>query len=277
MLGRALAELFEERFPGAVSATRAEVDITDRFRLEAELERLRPDVIINCAAFTDVDGCETDPDSARRVNAEGAENAARAAAEVGGRLVHISTDFVFDGARGTPYGEADRPAPLSIYGRTKLEGETRIAAVLDDHLIVRSSWLYGAGRSNFVDQIRRRVLAGERLRVVRDQSGSPTWVVDLARAILELLATPHRGIVHFANAGACSRHELAVEIARIVCPAPPSIEPISTDEAGRLAARPANSVLDTTLYTRLTGERPRAWREALRQYLTGGGDPAGAA
>ncbi len=277
MLGRALAALIEERCPGAVSATRAEADITDRFRLEAEVERLAPDAIINCAAFTDVDGCETDPDGARRVNAEGAENAARAAAAAGCRLVHISTDFVFDGARRVPYLETDPPAPLSVYGRTKLEGETRIAAVLDDHLIVRSSWLYGAGRGNFVDLIRRRVLAGERVRVVRDQSGSPTWVVDLARAILALLATRHRGVVHFANAGSCSRHELAVEIARVVCPAPPPIEAITTSEAGRLAARPASSALDTALYTRLTGERPRAWPEALRQYLTQGADRTGGA
>jgi len=277
MLGRALVPLIEERCPGAMSATRAEIDITDRFRLEAEVVRLEPDVIINCAAYTDVDGCETDPGGARRINAEGAENAARAAAAVGCRLVHISTDFVFDGTRGDPYGEADRPAPLSVYGRTKLEGESRIATVLEDHLIIRSSWLYGAGRRNFVDQIRRRALAGERLRVVHDQSGSPTWVVDLGGAILALLATSHRGLAHFANTGTCSRHELAVEIARIVCPAPPPIESISTDEAGRLAPRPANSALDTSLYTRLTGERPRAWPEALRQYLTGGGDTEGPA
>src|SRR5882762_7550514 len=134
MLGRAVTQALEGNLPGTVSATRAEVDVTDRFRLEAEVERLRPDLILNCAAYTDVDGCEIEGDRARRVNAEGAENAARAAAGVGCPIVHISTDFVFDGRKGVPYSEEDAPEPLSEYGRSKYDGERRVAAAAPDHL-----------------------------------------------------------------------------------------------------------------------------------------------
>lgn len=270
MLGRVVAALLEQKVPATMAATRAEADITDRFRLEAEVVRLEPDVIINCAARTDVDGCELDPGLALKVNADGAENVARAAASAGCRMLHVSTDFVFDGSKGTPYAETDPPAPLSVYGRTKLEGERRIAEVHDDHLIVRSSWLFGRGRGNFVDAIRARALGGQRLRAVHDQFGSPTYVLDLAQALLRLLSIDHRGIVHFANRGTCSRHELAVAVAAIVCPRPTPVEPIGTGEAGRLAPRPANSALDTTLYARLAGDTPRPWNEALRDYLTGG-------
>ena len=266
MLGRVLAGVLEEDFPGTVSATRAEADVTDRFRLEAEIERLRPDAIINCAACTDVDGCETDPDGARRVNAEGAGNAARAAA-AGSRLIHVSTDFVFDGRRNVPYTEDDPPAPLSEYGRSKLEGERRVAALAPDHLIVRTSWLYGAGRPNFVDAVRARARNGGTLRVVDDQFGSPTYAVDLARALRRLIHCDARGLVHFANRGICSRHEMARFILDAGGFRGVGLEAIRTGEAGRIAVRPAFSALDTARYVRLTGEAPRPWQEALRDYL----------
>jgi dTDP-4-dehydrorhamnose reductase len=266
MLGRVVADTLEQSFPGTISATRSEIDVTDRFRLEAEVERLRPDMIVNCAAYTDVDGCEIDRDRARRVNRDGAENAAHAAAGVGCLVVHVSTDFVFDGRKGAPYVEEDRPAPLSEYGRTKYEGEQRVAAA-PEHLIVRSSWLYGPGRGNFVDAIRARARNGGPLRVVDDQIGSPTYVVDLAHALHLLILKNARGLVHFANAGACSRYLLAREILSAGGMAATPLLPITTQEAGRIAVRPANSALDTTLYVSLTGERPRAWQEALRDYL----------
>lgn len=267
MLGRAVAEVLEGASPGTVSATRAEADVTDRFRLEAEVERLRPDLIINCAAYTDVDGCEIDRDRARRVNAEGAENAALAAAAVGCPIVHVSTDFVFDGRKSVPYTEDDAPAPLSEYGRTKLEGERRVAAAAPHHLIVRSSWLYGPGRANFVDAILSRAANGGGLRVVNDQFGSPTYVVDLAHALLLLIRKNARGLVHFANAGACSRFDLAREVLEGAGLKAVRLEPIKTEEAGRIAVRPAFSALDTSLYTRLTGVTPRPWMMALRDYL----------
>lgn len=271
MLGAALARRLEEEFPGTIAATRAEADVTDRFRLEAEVERLQPTVVINCAAFTDVDGCEVDPGRARKVNVEGAENAARAAAGAGCRILHLSTDFVFDGRAVSPYREDDAAAPISEYGRTKLEGERRVAAVADDHLIVRASWLYGRGRTNFVDAIRSRAASESVLKVVSDQVGSPTFVADLAEALVRLLRVAHRGTVHFANSGSCSRYELAAAILALSgAAARARLEPITTEEAGRLAARPACSALDTALYTRLTGETPRPWKEALRDYLAQG-------
>jgi dTDP-4-dehydrorhamnose reductase len=267
MLGRAVTEVLEEVYPGTISATRAEADVTDRFRLESEVERLRPDVIVNCAAYTDVDGCEIDRDRARKVNAEGAGNAATAAAAVDALIVHVSTDFVFDGRSRVPYGEEDPPGPLSEYGRTKLEGEKRVAMATGKHLIVRSSWLYGAGRANFVDAIRSRARNGGTLRVVDDQFGSPTYVADLARALRLLIPGNARGVVHFANAGVCSRHELAGEILAIGGFDTVRLEAITTAEAGRVAVRPAYSALETRRYTGLTGVPPRPWQEALRDYM----------
>ncbi|HYS05981.1 MAG TPA: dTDP-4-dehydrorhamnose reductase [Candidatus Dormibacteraeota bacterium] len=267
MLGRAVTEALEEAYPGTIAATRAEADVTDGFRLEAEVERLRPDVVINCAAYTDVDGCEIDRDRARRVNAEGAGNVAMAAAATGSRVVQVSTDFVFDGRRGVPYTEDDPPAPLSEYGRSKLDGERRVAAATSEHLIVRTSWLYGLGRSNFVDSIRTRAANGGTLRVVNDQFGSPTYAVDLARALLLLIDRNARGLVHFANAGVCSRYDLAREILAAGGSGTGELKAITTGEAGRIAVRPAYSALDTSLYSRLTGQSPRAWQEALRDYL----------
>jgi len=267
MLGRAVTEALEQAYPGTISATRAEADVTDRFRLEAELERLRPDVVVNCAAYTDVDGCEIDRDRARRVNAEGAGNVAIAAAATGSRVVHVSTDFVFDGRHSVPYTEEDPPAPLSEYGRTKLDGERRVAAATPEHLIVRTSWLYGRGRGNFVDSIRTRAANGGTLRVVNDQFGSPTYAVDLARALALLIGRDARGLVHFANAGVCSRFDMAREILVAGGSDASELKEITTGEAGRIAARPAYSALDVTRYGRLVGESPRAWQDALHDYL----------
>lgn len=270
MLGRAVVQVLDPVFPGMVSATRAEADVTDRFRLESEVERLRPDVVINCASYTDVDGCETDPDRARRVNVEGAENAASAASAAGCPIVHISTDFVFDGRKGAPYVEEDTPAPLSEYGRSKRAGEERVAAVATDFLIVRTSWSYGAGRANFVDAIRSRAANGGPLKVVDDQFGSPTCVVDLARALHRLILREARGVVHFANAGVCSRYAMARLILRTCGFHDVPLVPMPTSEAGRIAVRPSYSALDTSRYSRLTGETPRPWQEALIEYLRGG-------
>lgn len=270
LLGRVLSRLIEERYPGAMSATRTEIDVTDRFRLAAEVERLRPTVVINCAAYADVDGCEADPERARAVNAGGAENAALAAAATGCRIVHVSTDYVFDGRSRRPYTEEDPTGPLSEYGRSKLEGERRVSAAAPDHLIVRSAWLYGrGGRASFVDAVRRRARAGEALRVVADQVGSPTYADDLAEALVRLLGTDHRGIVHFANAGSCSRYEMARQVLSFTGLDPERVQPIRTEESGRPAVRPGYSVLDSSLYARLTGTAPRPWQDALRACLEG--------
>jgi dTDP-4-dehydrorhamnose reductase len=268
LLGRAVARRLERDSPDTIAATRAEIDIADRFGLEAEVERLRPTVIVNCAAYTDVDGCTRDPERAREVNAQGAENVARAAAASGCRMVQISTDFVFDGRADRPYVESDAVNPLSEYGRSKLEGERLVAAAAPDHLIVRTAWLYGEGGKTFVEKIRQKALAGEALRVVADQSGSPTWVEDLADALAALLATAHRGVAHVVNSGVCSRFELAAAILEAIGRAGRvPLEPSQTVPAPGVAVRPARAGLDPSLYARLTGQTMRPWRTALRDYL----------
>jgi dTDP-4-dehydrorhamnose reductase len=271
LLGRALTRRLEREFPGTIGATRSEVDITDRFRLEAEVERLQPTVLVNCAAWTDVDGCGRDPARALSVNAEGAANVARAATASGCRVVQVSTDFVFDGKAGRPYVESDDPRPLGEYGRSKLEGEKRVAATAPDHLIVRTAWLYGAGGKTFVDRVLRKAEAGEPLRVVDDQVGSPTWVEDLAAGIVRLLGTAHRGVVHVANRGACSRHALAAEVLRAVgLEGRVPLVAIKTAPAPGVAPRPAFAPLDSGLYERLTSAAMRPWSEALAEYLSTG-------
>ncbi len=277
LLGEALARRLERDHSELIAATRLEIDVTDRFGLEAEVERLRPTVILNCAAMTDVDGCTRDPERAMEINAEGAANVARAAEGSGCRLIHISTDFVFDGRSERPYREDDPTGPIQEYGRSKLEGERRIAAVLADHLIVRTAWLYGAGGKGFVGTILRRAAQGERLRVVEDQFGSPTWVEDLADGVARLLGVAHRGVVHVVNRGVCSRHALAAAaLAAAGLTGRTSLEAMRTSQAGGVARRPAYSALDTDLFARLTGAPLRPWDEALRSFLqdAGGRGPA---
>ena len=268
LLGRTLARRLEEVYPDTIAATRAEIDITDPFRVGLEVERLRPTVVINCAAWTDVDGCSRDPAAAFAANAEGAGHVARAAAAYGCRIVHLSTDFVFDGAAGRAYVETDSPAPLQEYGRTKWEGEKQVAAGAADHLIVRTAWVYGPSPATFVEKIRRRAEAGGSLSVVSDQRGSPTFVEDLAEAILRLLGTAHRGIVHVANAGQCSRFELAAAILEeLGLSKSVRLQSATTEPRPEVAPRPAFAALDTALFARLAGVPMRPWREALRDYL----------
>lgn len=284
-VGRILRGRLEEEFPCTISASRAEVDVIDRFRLEYEVERLepRPTVVINCAGCSDPDVCETDPERAFRVNVEGAENAARAAAASGCRFVQLSAECVFDGTSRTPYREDDSPAPLSVYGRTRLEGERRVAAVAEDHLIVRASWLFGTPGTDpgeepegdgCLDAILARALRGGLLRVASDEIGSPTYATDLAEAVRRLLLIDVRGVVHFSNGGACSRHELAREALAAAGIRGARLAPMAAVPAGRRAGRPAYAVLDTSLYTRLTGEAPRPWRSALLDYVHSRGSAA---
>jgi dTDP-4-dehydrorhamnose reductase len=268
MLGAAMTAVLEEPCPAIVAATRAEIDLTDRFRLEAEVERLTPTVVFNCAAWSDVDGCEADPGRAFRVNAEGAENAARAAAAAGCRFVHFSSDLVFDGRRTDPYTEDDPPAPLSVHGRSRLEGEQRVAAAAPDHLIVRTAWLYGAGRGNFVEVVRAAARTGSPLRIAGGQTGSPSWVLDVALAVAGLLAAPHRGLLHVVNEGCCTRRELVQAIVEAIG-GRVRVESIPAGCSTRPAPRPEYSALATGRYAAIAGRPLRPWREALLDYLAG--------
>jgi dTDP-4-dehydrorhamnose reductase len=278
LLGRTLARRLERIFPDTVAATRAEIDITDSSRVDLEVERLRPTVVINCAAWTDVDGCSRDREAAFAANAEGAGNVARAAAASACRIVHLSTDFVFDGAAGRAYVESDPPAPLQDYGCSKWEGETRVAAAAPDHLIVRTAWMYGPSGSTFVEKIRRRAVEGGPLSVVIDQRGSPTFVEDLVEGIIRLLGTGQRGIVHVANTGHCSRYELAAAVLEdLGLSKSVRLQSVTTVPQPGVAPRPPFAALDTSLFARVTGTPMRPWREALRDYLRrpdGGGNRA---
>ena len=267
MLGRQLAEVLVAEHPQTVCAGHDELDITDYWGIRWDLERLQATVVINCAAFTDVDGCESRPDLAQQVNGVGAGNLARACHETEARLIHVSTDFVFDGAEERPYREQAATHPISLYGRSKLEGELEVASAHPDHLILRTSWLYGPHGKNFISAILKAARAGGPLKVVHDQRGTPTYTRDLAEAILRLLSVGARGVMHFANAGVCSRYDFAVEALRLAGMEEVPVESIGSNELDRPARRPANSALDASRYTELTGLTPRPWQETLVDYL----------
>lgn len=258
-----------------------EFDLTHRDQVLGRMHEIAPAVIVNCAAYTNVDGCETNEETATAVNGLGPGHLAEAAREVGATLVHISTDYVFDGRKGAPYTEEDAPGPLSAYGRSKLKGERAILeSGLERYFIIRTSWLYGPGGKNFVETIVRLAKEREELRIVADQVGSPTFTADLAQALFSLLAlgTPHPsrlppyGIYHFADDGQCSWYEFGREIvAQLAASAPPvkvrRILPIRTDEYPLPAVRPAYSVFSTEKYRRATGAGIPDWRESLAAYF----------
>src|ERR671911_779858 len=226
--------------------------------LGQDIVRAAGAAVINCAAYTDVDGAEGDPVTAHAVNGQGARNVAEAAE----RVLYVSTDYVFDGAKGEPYVESDVPAPLQEYGRSKLAGERATADANPNHLVVRSSWLFGAGGKNFVETILG--LAGERdeLRVVDDQVGCPTFTGHLAEALLALAAGGERGVLHVAGAGSCPWFEFAREILERAGGDSP-VEPCATDEFARPARRPAYSVLASELGSPALP----AWQDGLDAYL----------
>jgi len=252
----------------------AEMDVTDAGRVRAVMEQERPAVVVNCAAFTNVDGCESERDLCFDVNGRGAGNVAGAAAAVGARVIHISTDYVFDGRSRVAYKEDDEPAPLSAYGESKLDGETRVAAAATEYVIVRTAWLFGAGGANFVSKILARAKEGEPLEVVDDQRGSPTYAGHLAAALAKLLAVEFRGIVHVAGAGAASWFDVAGEVLRLTGHRAP-LSTIATADLELPARRPRYSVLESSLYTALTGEAMPPWQEGLAAYLREieGGEP----
>jgi len=246
-----------------------ELDIRDPSTVLERILAVRPGIVLNAAAYTDVDGCESDVERAFAVNADGAKNVADACRAAGSLLVHYSTDFVFDGTSKRPYRTTDAIAPISVYGRSKAAGEDAVRQSGCDHLIVRTSWLFGPNGKNFVDTIRLRAVRDGALRVVADQLGRPTFSVDLADATRNLIDARAKGTVHFCNSGVCSWHALATEIVRLTGVAC-DVAPITSDELSRPARRPAYSVLDTTEYERITGICPRPWGDALAQYLSEG-------
>jgi len=245
-------------------------DIREEAAVERALRELRPEFVFHLAAFTDVDGCEANPPKAEQVNALGTRNVARACAEIGAGLLYVSTDYVFDGRGKRPYREDDCPNPISVYGLTKLQGERHVQALVARHLIVRSSWLYGICGRNFVSTILKLAKEGEDLRVVSNQRGSPTYTRHLALKLVELFATRAFGVFHVTGSGDCSWFEFARAILQSGGYPHVQVTPTTTQEAGRLARRPAFSVLENRRLAMIKlGALPH-WSEGLAEYIEEG-------
>jgi len=264
MVGTDLRHELESRGEQVVAVAKSELDITNRAEVIRFVDDARPDVIVNCAAYTKVDLAETEESLANAINGSAVEFLANAADRAGARLVQLSTDFVFDGTSRRPYDVNDATAPLSAYGRSKLIGEHAAAK----HTIVRTSWLFGIHGPNFVEAIRNQIRKGTNpLRVVNDQRGRPTYTPHLARAIIRITNLGATGIVHYADEAECTWFDFARAINEELG-SPVSVEPVTSEQFVRPAKRPAYSVLSTERYERLTGVTPESWRDGLREYLS---------
>jgi dTDP-4-dehydrorhamnose reductase len=273
MLGSALAPALAAAGCEVFARPKSDLDITSAAGVARAFRDTRPQAVVNCAAFTKVDACETDP-RAFEVNAVGVEILTGQCAVHGTRLLQVSTDFVFDGSKASPYQEGDPPAPLSAYGRSKLRGE-EAALRLPSALVVRASWLFGPGGWNFVEAIRKQIDDGRvTLTVVKDQRGRPTSTSDLSEALVALLDQGAVGIYHFANRGEVSWLDFAREIVALSGRPEVEVLPIDSASLARPARRPAYSVLDTGKYERFTGRPIRHFLEPLREYFSGRQTPA---
>lgn len=251
----------------AVGFDRAACDVTDAAAVAAALDRAQPRVAVNCAAFTNVDACETARDAAFAVNDAGAEHVAAACAARNVRLIHMSTDYVFDGTATAPLTEEALTNPQGVYGASKLAGELAVQAQHPGALIVRTAWLFGAHGPNFIETILRLAAERDRLTIVDDQQGAPTYTYDLAHALGTLVDADMAGYMHLTNSGACTWYELARFILECAGIGGVTVAPISTAEFGRPAPRPAYSVLDCSRYAAAAGAPLRPWRDAVRCYL----------
>ena len=277
-LGTALVRRWKN-LPDAevIALTRAQVDLSDPEKAEAALAAISfgaGDVVVNCAAATDVDGCERDREGARRINAETPGRIARLCAARSARLVHIGTDYVYDGSLDRPYAEEDEPNPLSHYGSTKLEGDREVLGASPDHCVVRVSWVFGPDKPSFVDAIVKRALTSPEAAAVHDKTSSPAYTEDLAVWLAEFLKpSVPGGIYHLCNSGTCSWRDYgeyalhcAKESGHPVLTT--SVAPLKlSDMKAFIAVRPPRTPMDTAKFTRITGIRPRPWQEAVREHF----------
>lgn len=265
-LGRAinkiLAPVREYEF---VNTDVAELDITNIDKVMELVRQIKPYAIINCAAHTAVDTCEIDVENAYRINAIGARNLSIGAAEAGAKLMHISTDYVFDGKGKRPYIEFDRTDPSGVYGASKLAGENFVKEFAKDYFIIRTAWLYGDGK-NFVKTMLRLSESNETVRVVKDQVGSPTSADELAKAMAYLLPTDNYGLFHGTCEGSCSWADFAEEIFRLAQKST-QVERITTEEFGAQAARPAYSILENYMLKLTTDYQFADWHDAITEYI----------
>ncbi|WP_445501751.1 dTDP-4-dehydrorhamnose reductase [Microvirga sp. G4-2] len=275
-LGQELIELAHMADVPLKGLTRAQADVADPAQVEQAMAKIRPSIVLNASAYTKVDLAETEEEAAFQANATGPEILARACAVAGLPLIHVSTDYVFDGSKSGAYRESDPVAPLGVYGRSKLAGEEAIRRHLPQHVIVRTSWVYGIHGANFLKTILR--LAGERdeLRIVADQSGCPTSTADLAQALLTVAQAWDEGravsgTYHFAGTGVTTWHGFAACIVKAQRPftgRSPSVVPIRTEDYPTPARRPANSELDSGLFDRTFGYTARPWQSAVDATVT---------
>lgn len=263
-LGRALRRVIADRHD-VISLTHAEFDISAMSSVTT-LAELEPDVVIHTAAMTNVDACAREPVEAFRINAFGTQNVALACQRSGAALVNISTNEVFDGTKPAPYLEFDPTRPINAYGKSKLAGEWYTEHLVEKFYIVRTAWLYGRGGGKFPDKILAAAGQQPSLAVVQDELGNPTYVPDLAAALIQLIATEQFGLYHLVNAGSVSRYEWAVEILRLAN-VPRPVRPISLSEYSRASAPPPNGALENFAASTQLGITLRPWQDALRDYF----------
>ena len=272
MLGRSLVSrlpgFVNTSFPSieVIAANHAHVDITQGSNTSRFIAQTMPDIIVNCAAFTNVDACETHISEAFAVNATGAKHIALAGKETGAKILHISTDYVFDGTKNQSYVETDLPNPISIYGKSKHNGELAIQETGGKYVIIRTAWLYGQYKKNFVTTMLNLGKKNGSVSVVTDQFGSPTYTTDLSYAIWNVISKDLQGIYHVANTGTCSRYEWARKIFELTGNKV-SVHPVKTRDYKRAATVPQNSSLNCLKYTTASGHTMRPWQEALEEYL----------
>lgn len=243
-----------------------ELDITDYDEVISYISAFKPDAVINCAAYTNVDGCESDKDTAFKINALGSRNLAIASEKYGIKLLHVSTDYVFNGQGTVPFKEYDIPQPVSVYGKTKLLGEQYVRENCSHYFIVRTAWLYGEWGKNFVYTIMKIAKEKGHLDVVDDQRGNPTYAEDLAHHILKIILTDEYGIYHCTGTGECSWYDFAckiIECSGIDC----TVSPTTSDKINRAAKRPSYSSLDNMMLRVTIGDEMRPWEEALQSFI----------
>jgi len=242
-------------------------DIASTDACEGLISETEPDIVINAAAYTDVDGCETNSEKCFSINAEGVKNIALACGDRGIKIVHFSTDYVFDGKKGTPYLEDDTCNPINVYGQSKLAGEQYLQQYSNDFLLIRSAWLYGKNGKNFVKTIVEKAKIEKNLKVVDDQVGSPTFSWDLAGAVQLLIEGNYSGTFHVTNRGNCSWYEFAQKILKSACISDVTVKPIKSGVLARPANRPHYSVLSCRKFIASTRKTMRYWQVALDDYI----------
>jgi dTDP-4-dehydrorhamnose reductase len=265
LLGTELVQELSGEQDQLTALSSKDADLRDRARVRDVIRDSRPDWILLAAAYTGVDGCESNRDRAFAVNCEGAINVAQAARDAGSRLLFLSTDYVFDGSKGSPYETTDVRKPASVYGESKARAEERLLQILPEVCIARTSWLFGHGGKCFPATILKLASTRPEISVVNDQRGSPTFTRDLASALVELCRASARGIVHVTNSGNCTWYEFAAEIVR-ASGMPTVVKPVTTAEFPRPARRPAYSVLSPDSLHAYNLRMPQ-WQDALRRYL----------